>query len=39
SSGAPGAWKVFYPGAEGKRGPADFVVPAEVAEQPQLIVE
>jgi len=31
-TGAPGAWKAFYLGAEGKRRPADFVVPADVAE-------
>jgi hypothetical protein len=29
--GAPGAWQAFYLGAEGKRRPADFIVPAEIA--------
>jgi len=31
-AGAPGAWQVFYPGPEGKRRPADFIVPHDVAE-------
>ena len=30
--GASGAWQAFYLGAEGKRRPADFIVPADVAE-------
>lgn len=30
--GAPGAWQAFYLGAEGKRRPADFIVPAEIAD-------
>ena len=25
--GAAGAWRAFYLGAEGKRRPADFIVP------------
>lgn len=32
-SGAPGAWRAFYLGAEGKRRPADFVVPGDVGAQ------
>jgi hypothetical protein len=32
-SGAPGAWRAFYLGADGKRRPADFVVPGDLAEQ------
>ena len=31
-TGANGAWRAFYLGADGKRRPADFVVPNEVAE-------
>ena len=31
-NGAPGAWQAFYLGAEGKRRPADFIVPGDVAE-------
>lgn len=31
--GTPGAWQAFYLGAEGKRRPADFIVPADVAEE------
>ncbi|MBV6323042.1 hypothetical protein [Duganella violaceipulchra] len=31
-SGGQGAWRAFYFGAEGKRRPADFVVPGELAE-------
>jgi len=30
--GAPGAWQAFYLGADGKRRPADFIVPGDVAE-------
>jgi hypothetical protein len=29
---ADGAWQAFYLGADGKRRPADFVVPGDVAE-------
>jgi hypothetical protein len=29
-SGEPGAWRAFYFGAEGKRRPADFVIPGDV---------
>ena len=31
--GAAGAWRAFYLGAEGKRRPADFIVPCDVEEQ------
>lgn len=31
-SGQPGAWRAFYFGAEGKRRPADFVIPGDIAE-------
>ncbi|MGK5026005.1 DUF7661 family protein [Janthinobacterium sp. RB2R34] len=31
-TGAPGAWRAFYLGAEGKRRPADFIVPNDIAE-------
>ncbi|NVD99390.1 hypothetical protein [Massilia sp. BJB1822] len=31
-SGTPGAWRSFYFGAEGKRRPADFIVPHDIAE-------
>lgn len=31
-NGAPGAWQAFYPGADGKRRAADFIVPADIAE-------
>jgi len=27
-----GGWQAFYPGADGKRRAADFIVPADVAE-------
>jgi hypothetical protein len=30
-TGHPGAWRVFYLGGDGKRRPADFVVPDDVA--------
>lgn len=29
--GAPGGWQAYYLGAEGKRRPADFIVPADLA--------
>lgn len=29
-AGAPGAWRTYYLGAEGKRRDADFIVPDEV---------
>jgi hypothetical protein len=29
-TGSPGAWNAFYLGAEGKRRPADFIVPGFV---------
>lgn len=31
-AGTPGAWQAFYPGADGKRRAADFIVPADIAE-------
>lgn len=31
-AGEPGAWQAFYPGVDGKRRPADFIVPHDVAE-------
>jgi hypothetical protein len=31
-AGGPGAWYAFYLGADGKRRPADFIVPGDVAE-------
>ena len=31
-AGATGSWQAFYPGADGKRRPADFIVPGDVAE-------
>lgn len=31
-SGEAGAWRAFYLGADGKRRPADFIIPADVAE-------
>lgn len=31
-NGEPGAWQAFYFGAEGKRRPADFIIPGDVAE-------
>ena len=31
-TGAPGAWRAFYLGADGKRRRADFVVPGDLAE-------
>jgi hypothetical protein len=34
--GAPGGWQAFYLGAEGKRRPADFIVPANVASEDLL---
>lgn len=30
--GAPGQWQAFYPGSDGKRRAADFIVPAALAE-------
>ncbi|MYM27638.1 hypothetical protein GTP58_04835 [Duganella sp. CY15W] len=32
-TGMPGAWRAFYFGAEGKRRPADFIIPGDVAER------
>ena len=31
-TGGSGAWRAFYFGADGKRRPADFVVPGELRE-------
>lgn len=31
-TGAPGAWQAFRLGTEGKRRPADFIVPGDVTE-------
>jgi hypothetical protein len=31
-TGGQGAWHAYYYGAEGKRRPADFIIPGEVAE-------
>lgn len=30
--GSAGAWEAFYPGPDGKRRPADFIVPDDIAE-------
>lgn len=32
-AGKDGVWRAFYLGAEGKRRPADFVVPGDIAEE------
>ena len=32
-TGAPGAWQAFYPGSDGKRRPADFIVPDDIPEE------
>ena len=29
-AGAAGAWQAFYPGADGKRRAADFIVPHDI---------
>jgi hypothetical protein len=31
-AGATGSWQAFYPGADGKRRAADFIVQADIAE-------
>ncbi|PHV05825.1 hypothetical protein CSQ96_19140 [Janthinobacterium sp. BJB412] len=31
-TGSVGGWQAFYFGADGKRRPADFVVPSDIAE-------
>ena len=31
-TGSGSAWQAFYLGADGKRRPADFVVPSDIAE-------
>lgn len=35
-TGTAGGWQAFYLGAEGKRRPADFIVPANVASEDLL---
>lgn len=30
--GTAGTWEAFYPGTDGKRRPADFIVPHDIAE-------
>jgi hypothetical protein len=30
--GGAGAWEAWYPGPDGKRRPADFIVPDDIAE-------
>ncbi len=32
-SGKPGSWQAFYPGNDGTRRPADFIIPADVTEE------
>ena len=31
-TGVPGNWQAYYPGSDGKRRPADFVVPRDIPE-------
>ncbi|TFW27324.1 DUF7661 family protein [Massilia horti] len=31
-TGSAGAWQAFHLGADGKRRPADFIVPSDIAE-------
>jgi hypothetical protein len=31
-SGEPGTWQAFYPGNDGTRRPANFVIPADITE-------
>lgn len=31
-TGAPGNWQAFHLGSDGKRRPADFIVPHDIAE-------
>lgn len=31
-TGSEGGWRAFYLGADGKRRPADFIVPSDVTE-------
>jgi len=28
----PGSWQAYYPGSNGTRSPADFIIPAELRE-------
>jgi hypothetical protein len=30
--GQPGSWQAFYPGNDGTRRPADFVIPTDITE-------
>ena len=32
-TGMPGSWQAFYPGTDGTRRPADFVIPADIPEE------
>jgi len=32
-TGKPGSWLAFYPGNDGTRRPADFIIPAEITEE------
>ncbi|MCA1856717.1 hypothetical protein LE190_12385 [Massilia oculi] len=32
-AGQAGSWQAFYPGSDGTRRPADFVIPIEVSEE------
>lgn len=36
-AGHPGAWHAYYLGVEGKRRPADFIVPDELAADELLV--
>jgi hypothetical protein len=31
--GGPGSWQAYYPGTDGTRRPADFVIPADITEE------
>ena len=31
-TGTPGAWQAFHPGTDGKRRPADFIIPDDIPE-------
>nr|WP_229409000.1 hypothetical protein [Massilia yuzhufengensis] len=31
-TGAPGAWQAWYPGSDGKRRPAGFIIPHDLPE-------
>lgn len=32
-TGTSGVWRAFHPGTDGKRRPADFIIPDDIAEQ------